>query len=62
MLNKSNHKVDGDKWCCGGLGSRWADTTLNGKKVRIAFYSRTGDPQNFTNRTKNFAISFQLNR
>jgi hypothetical protein len=42
-----NHKVDGNKWCNGILGSRWADTELNGRKCRLAFYSRIGDPKSF---------------
>ena len=32
------HTVDGKSWCCGGMGSRWADKEINGRKVRFAFY------------------------
>jgi len=48
LLDKENHKVDGKKWSNGFLGSRWADTKLNGKMCRIAFYSRKSDPSMFT--------------
>ena len=40
LINPINHKVDGIKWNNGFLGSRWADTILNNKEVRIAFYSK----------------------
>lgn len=45
LLNSANHKVDGKIWNNGFLGSRWADTILNGHGVRIAFYTRKGDPK-----------------
>jgi hypothetical protein len=43
------HKVNGEfnNWSSGYLGSRWADTKLNGRKCRIAFYSRINDPHQF---------------
>ena len=44
MLDSKHCIVDGKQWNCGFLGSRWADTKLNGKKVRIAFYSKATDP------------------
>jgi hypothetical protein len=47
LKNPKNHKVDGKKWCNGFLGSRWADTEINGKKCRIAFYSNKSDPEVF---------------
>ena len=47
LLDKKNHKVNGKVWCNGFLGSRWADTKLNGRKVRIAFYSKRNDPKMF---------------
>lgn len=47
LLDSKNHKVNGKIWCNGFLGSRWADTVLNGRKVRIAFYTKKNDPQMF---------------
>jgi hypothetical protein len=40
-LLSQKHKVDGKfgNWSAGGLGSRWADCEINGKKCRLAFYS-----------------------
>ena len=45
FIFKRNHKVNGkiDNWSSGGFGSRWADTKMNGRLVRIAFYSRKTD-------------------
>lgn len=34
-------------WNNGFLGSRWADTIINGLRLRIAFYSRSKDPKYF---------------
>jgi len=34
-------------WSNGFLGSRWADTIINGLRLRIAFYSRSKDPKYF---------------
>jgi hypothetical protein len=44
-----NHKVNGkfNNWSSGFLGSRWADTKINGRNCRIAFYSRKNDPHQF---------------
>jgi hypothetical protein len=47
MDNPNNHYVNGEKWSCGFLGSRWADTTLSNYPVRIAFYSKKYDPYSF---------------
>lgn len=44
LLDKENHKVNGKIWCNGFLGSRWADTELNGRKCRLAFYTKKSDP------------------
>jgi len=38
-LGCRTHKVDGKSWCCGELGSRWADKKINGRQVRFAFYA-----------------------
>ena len=38
-LCSGNHKVDGKSWCCGSMGSRWADKRINGRPVRFAFYA-----------------------
>jgi hypothetical protein len=45
FIFKRNHKVNGkiDNWNAGGFGSRWADTKMNGRLVRIAFYSKKSD-------------------
>jgi len=45
----NKHKVNGEygNWSSGVLGSRWADTDLNGKRCRLAFYSRKLDADNF---------------
>lgn len=47
ISNRENHFVNGEKWNNGEFGSRWADTTLAGISVRLAFYSRKYDPQMF---------------
>jgi hypothetical protein len=50
MLYIGTHrKVDGKDWSCGSFGSRWADTVINGKMVRIAFYSKKMNPAEFEN-------------
>jgi hypothetical protein len=49
LLNPANQVVDGKKWSNGGFGSRWIDTRLNGKEVRIGFYSRKSNPKSFEN-------------
>ena len=51
-----NHKVDGNKWSNGFLGSCWADTTINGKAVRIAFYSKSLDSDTFKPTDKKYKI------
>lgn len=43
MLDKQNHKVDGIKWNNGEFGSRWINTMLNGKDIRLCFYSKKYD-------------------
>ena len=45
----NNHKVNGkfNNWSSGFMGSRWADTEINGRRCRIAFYSRKHNPQSF---------------
>lgn len=60
LLNASNHKVDGVIWSNGFLGSRWADTTINEKDVRIAFYSRKNDPNMFKQTTKDYMIIIEM--
>jgi hypothetical protein len=48
MLYIGTHrKVDGKDWSCGSFGSRWADTVVNGKMVRICFYSKKLNPTEF---------------
>ena len=47
LVDPTYHIVDGVHWSNGIQGSRWADTTINGRNVRIAFYSRYGDPKFF---------------
>jgi len=47
LLNPKNHKVNGKIWCNGFLGSRWADTKLNGRMCRLAFYTKKNDPKMF---------------
>ena len=44
-ITQTEHKMldKGGQWCCGCMGSRWADITVGGKLVRIAFYSRKRD-------------------
>ena len=59
LLDKRNHTVDGKNWTCDLNGSRWADTTLNGRKVRIVFYSKKTNPTAFSNMedsTKDYGI------
>lgn len=48
-LFTNKHKVNGKfgNWNNGFLGSRWADVEINGRKCRVAFYSRRMDEQNF---------------
>jgi len=45
ISNRENQFVNGEKWNNGQFGSRWADITLVGVRVRIAFYSRQFDPK-----------------
>lgn len=61
LLNAANHKVDGVIWNNGFLGCRWADTTINKKDVRIAFYSRKNDPNMFKQTTKDYMIMIICN-
>jgi hypothetical protein len=59
LLDERNHTVDGKNWTCDLNGSRWADTTINGRKVRIVFYSKKNDPNAFSNMedsTKDYGI------
>lgn len=49
LTDKKNHKVDGKKWNNGILGSRWADVELSGRKCRVGFYSKVGEPERFAN-------------
>ena len=59
LLNPKNHKVNGKIWNNGFLGSRWADTKLNGKQVRLAFYTKKSDPgmfASFPSRKEDYAI------
>jgi hypothetical protein len=44
MFSKK-HKCDGKSWSAGGMGSRWTDIALNGRKCRIAFYSKKLNPR-----------------
>jgi len=44
---RNNHKIDGKDWNAGFLGSRWMDRTINGRRCRFAFYSRTFNPETF---------------
>jgi hypothetical protein len=43
----TDHQVNGEMncWSNGFLGSRWADVEIMGKTLRIAFYTRSGDPE-----------------
>lgn len=59
LLDKRNHKVDNKKWTCDLTGSRWSDTTINERKVRIVFYSKKNNPTAFSNMgdsTKDYSI------
>ena len=50
ISNRENHFVNGEKWNNGlidNFGSRWADTTIVGVRVRIGFYSRQFDREFF---------------
>ena len=46
------HKVadekakDGD-WCCGFQGSRWCDITINKRRCRLEFYTKSSNPTSF---------------
>jgi len=44
-----NHEVNDmfGNWSTGRLGSRWADTRINNRNCRIAFYSRKHDSSQF---------------
>ena len=46
-----DHKVNGKfgDWSSGGMGSRWADTMINGRNCRFAFYSRKNNFEYFDN-------------
>ena len=61
-LVQNPHEVNGkyNNWSCGGLGSRWADCDINGRRCRLAFYSRKFNPSSFpeevVDKTKNYAI------
>jgi hypothetical protein len=67
LLDPANHKVNGKIWSNGFLGSRWADTELNGRKVRLAFYTRKSDPKMFASfrfpeiEGKDYAIIVMVN-
>ena len=49
ISNRENHYVNGEKWNNGQFGSRWADITIEGVRVRLGFYSRQFDPKIFEN-------------
>ena len=49
MTDKNNHKIDGKKWNNGEFGSRWINTILNGKDIRLCFYSKKNDPKMWEN-------------
>jgi len=40
---------EGD-WSNGFMGSRWSDPKINGHRIRLAYYSRKGDPRIFGKR------------
>ena len=44
---RGHSKVDGNDWCCGEFGNRWADTIINGKMVRLVFTTRKFCPEAF---------------
>jgi hypothetical protein len=44
---RNDHKIDGKDWSAGFLGSRWMDRTINGRRCRFAFYSKTHNPTTF---------------
>jgi hypothetical protein len=48
LLN-NDHKINGEfgQWSSGMFGSRWADVRLNGRNLRLAFYSRKLDDASF---------------
>ena len=63
FLNRK-HKLAGEKvkegdWCCGFLGSRWCDITLNGRRCRLAFFTKTTSPSAFSKdrEGRSYAIS-----
>ena len=63
LLDNRNHTVDGKKWTCDLNGSRWTDTTLNTRKIRIVFFSKKYDPIAFSNiedSTKDYGIMLFL--
>ena len=62
--NRENHYVNGEKWNNGQFGSRWADITIEGIRVRLGFYSRQFDPKMFENfeiYDKNLKINMIIN-
>lgn len=53
---RKEFQVNGEEgdWCNGWMGSRWSDTTINGHRVRIAYYSRKTDAKQFIKLPKMF--------
>jgi hypothetical protein len=47
MVDKQNHLID--KWNIGEFGSRWINTILEGKDIRICFYSKKNDTKMWEN-------------
>ena len=63
FLNRK-HKVAGEsvkggEWCCGFLGSRWCDVTINDRRCRLSFYTKSTNPTSFRNdrEGRSYAIS-----
>jgi len=50
-MDTNEHKCNGKygNWSCGWLGSRWADCDINGRRCRLAFYSRKHNPTSLQN-------------
>ena len=44
-LATNKHRIDGENWSCGFLGSRWCDIKLDNDLVRLCFYSRRLDEE-----------------
>ena len=50
-MDTNDHKINGKygNWSCGFLGSRWADCDINGRRCRLAFYTRKNNPTSLQN-------------